>query len=61
MNTWHNNETKDSVQRILQNRNTHGSFVSLIDGEGKHCLSVVLSTRHRSAQRHREGEWIYYL
>jgi hypothetical protein len=41
MNTWHNDETKDAVQRILQNRNTHGSFVSLIDGEN----DIIITAR----------------
>ena len=32
---WHslNDEDNKTLQRILQNRNTHGSFVGLIDGE----------------------------
>ena len=34
-------ETKDAVQRILQNRNTHGSFVSLIDGENDIVINRV--------------------
>ena len=34
-------ETKDAVQRILQNRNTHGSFVSLIDGEN----DIIITAR----------------
>ena len=38
---WHNNETKDAVQRILQNRNTHGSFVSLIDGDN----DIIITAR----------------
>ena len=40
---WHSlsNEDNKTLQRILQNRNTHGSFVSLIDGDN----DIIITAR----------------
>jgi len=35
------NEDNKALQRILQNRNTHGSFISLIDGEN----DIIITAR----------------
>ena len=34
------NEDNKALQRILQNRNTHGSFISLIDGENEIIITA---------------------
>ena len=52
---WHNNETKDAVQRILQNRNTHGSFVSLIDGDNDIIITARGISRDEQTYANEKG------
>ena len=54
MPQWHSlsNEDKASLQRILQNRNTHGSFVSLIDGEN----DIIITAREISRDERKYAE-----
>jgi len=52
---WHNDETKDAVQRILQNRNTHGSFVSLIDGENDIIITARGISRNEQTYASEKG------
>ena len=48
-------ETKDAVQRILQNRNTHGSFVSLIDGENDIIITARGISRDEQTYANEKG------
>ena len=57
MNTWHNDETKDAVQRILQNRNTHGSFVSLM----AMLSNGALFKKDPIKSSHRSCNYVYFI
>ena len=48
-------ETKDAVQRILQNRNTHGSFVSLIDGDNDIIITARGISRDEQTYANEKG------
>ena len=48
-------ETKDAVQRILQNRNTHGSFVSLIDGDNDIIITARGISRNEQTYASEKG------
>ena len=54
---WHklSEETKATVQRILQNRNTHGSFVSLIDGENDIIITARGVSRDEQTYANEKG------
>lgn len=53
------NEDKSTLQRILQNRNTHGSFVSLIDGDN----DIIITARgiSRDEQKYADEKGIQLL
>ena len=53
------NEDKSTLQRILQNRNTHGSFVSLIDGEN----DIIITARgiSRDEQKYADEKGVQLL
>ena len=53
------NEDNKALQRILQNRNTHGSFVSLIDGEN----DIIITARgiSRDEQKYAEEKGVALL
>ena len=58
---WHSlsNEDNKTLQRILQNRNTHSSFVSLIDGEN----DIIITARgiSRDEQKYADEKGIQLL
>ena len=58
---WHSlsNEDNKTLQRILQNRNTHGSFVNLIDGEN----DIIITARDisRDEQKYADEKGVQLL
>ena len=46
---------KDAIQKILQNRNTHGSFVSLIDGENDIIITARGISRDEQTYANEKG------